>query len=379
MSFFKGLRDDLNYVQYRDSLNELFGPDYKIEELFGDQNKAAAGNLEKLRVKLLAYEFPEISGGLAKNDLALRARLGFKMLAEPYWPNDYLFSRLTVPAVDTYLGTSTKANNVTACSVKKTVSRCNGFALDVIGLIYPLSDNAYFEENTNYSNYEREAARLRDELNKNQVWHLSNYWSNLNLLKISLEANKSAWPVFAHSSAWQDKSLATAVGAWINLQLPLEKYEVSQPFSGQNFNNFSRWNENSYVEPNLSLINELMADSDMIIGMFSALRLETEVRPAWQEIKNFSVSLGALKQIIIKELTGETLAAADNELVADFIKQLKTDPATPAVKQLDLRSAVQKTGLREDLSRLKLLVLTHQEGDNKIFSIGPVWDYQESR
>lgn len=385
ISFFKGLREDLNYVHYRDSLIALFGPDYKIEELFDDQNKEAGGNLEKLRAKLLTYNFPAISGALSKTDKTLKSQLGFKMLAESYWPNDYIFSRLTTPAVDTYIGTSTKPNNITACQFNKANRRCNGFALDVIGLIWPISNNVYFDENTNYLNYEREAARLREELNKNQesnknaIWHSTNYWTTLSLIKAYLEMDKNNLPLFTRSANWQDKSLRTAVGVWINLQLPLENLVVNQPTDAQSLDSFSRWSENSYVEPNLNLLNELLANNTMLLKMFTALQLDKEVSSTLLEIENFSSRLSSLKKIVIKELSGESLEAADNETIADFTKQFKVESAVPQEKQLSLKSPSQKTALKEDLSRLKLLVLTHQEGDNKVFSVGPVWDYQEGR
>ena len=120
MSFFKGLREDLSYVNYRDSLSSLFGTDYKIDQLFDDHNKEADANLEKLRAKLLSYSFLPISGGLDRSSPARKAQVGFRMLAESYWPNDYIFSQLTNPVVTTYLGTNPQTINLTACKIKAT-------------------------------------------------------------------------------------------------------------------------------------------------------------------------------------------------------------------------------------------------------------------
>ncbi len=382
MFFFKGLREDLNYVHYRDSLVSLFGPGYKINELFDDSNAKAGENLEKLRVKLLAYEFPAISGALSKTEAAAKPNLGFKMLSEPYWPNNYIFNRLTVPSVSNYLGTSTRANlpssNITICTDEKNNNRCGGFALDAINLIYPVGANSYFTENTNYLNYEKEATRLREELNKVGVWRLNNYWTTLSLARSYLTMEKNNLPIFAQSDNWQNRSLRTAASTWINFQLPLEKFSVNPVFKGQNLNSFSRWSEGSYVEPNLALINELIANNNMFLKMFSALQLDADIRLALQDIRNFSGNLVSLRNIVIKELTGEKLTAADNEMVADFTKQLKTEGAPASQKQVYIKLPQQKDGLREDLSRLQLLVVIHQEGDNKIFSVGPVWDYRES-
>jgi len=379
MSFFKGLREELNYVYYRDALTALFGPDYNIEELFDDQNKKGLGNLEKFRAKLSTYDFPEISGALVKTDPTFKSKLGFRMLAESYWPNTYIFSRLTAPAVGDYKGTST-LNNVTFCAnaSAKAVYRCNGMALDVINLAYPIGADSYFTENTNYNNYSAASEKLRGELTKNSVWHLNNYWATLSLLKAYLGMEKNNLPLFARSPLWQDRSLRTAAAAWINLQLPLDKFSVTPVLNSQNLDNFSRWNENSYVEPNLNLINELIANSNMLLKMFSALQLEVDVRLASQDIRNFSDSLIAIRKIVIKELSGEKLNENDNKLIGDFTQQLKISNSSRSTKQLTIKLPNQKSVLQEDLSRLQLLILIHQENDNKFFSVGPVWDYRES-
>jgi hypothetical protein len=376
MSFFKGLRDDLNYVNYRDSLTALFGKDYDISTLFDDHNKQADANLAKLQAKLLSYNFPEISGGLVKSDPTVQPQLGFKMLAEAYWPNNYIFSRLTSPVVGAYLGTSPSSTNITVCPTKAggSFNRCNGFALDAINLFYPVGGNGYFQENTDYLNYGTTAAKLRDEIVQANVDHVNNYWTTLVSLKAFLSMDKNNLPLFAYSSAWQDKSLKTAVAAWINLQLPADTFS-SAYLPGQNISNLVQLNQNSYVEPNLDLINELLANNNMLLQMFSTLRLNTEVPVALQNIKNFSDRLLSVRQIVQKELTGQALTADDNNLVTEFVKQFTVSPATG--KQLSLTLPHQKTVLTEDLSQLKLLVLIHQEGANKVFSVGPVWNYQE--
>jgi len=383
MSFFKGLREDLNYVHYRDALVASFGADYKIEELFDGQNKDRDANLEKLRAKLLTYNFPEISGALRKDDASDKLEIGFKVLAETYWPNNYIFSRLISPAAGNYIGTNTQSNNITACANKTnnvvtSVTRCNGFAFDAINLIYPIGTNAYFLENTNYSGYSSATQSLREELTKNSVWHWNNYWTTLRLTQSYLSADKNKLPLFTQSDAWQNKSLKTAAAAWINLQLPLEKFSIVTAPTGSNLDDLSRLNENSYIEPNLDLINEILANNNMLLQMFSALQLELDVKLALQDLQNFSNDLKSLQKIISKELNGEKLTTTDNETITNFVSSFKP-AASSASKQLAIKIGSQKNILREDLSRFKLLVLVHQEADNKVFSIGPVWDYQESR
>ncbi len=379
MAFFKGLREDLNYIHYRDSLIALFGPNYNIEELFSDRNEGAKDNLEKLRSQILAYEFSPFQGAWDKAESGSRNHLGLKVLAESYWPNDYIFDRLVTPAVDKFLGANKAQDNVTACTYLNTTRRCNGMALDAINLAYPITNNAYFSENTNYDNYSAAAADLQDQLKQEAVWHTTNYWTTLNFLKAFLALDRSLRPTFASSLAWQDKSLDTAAAAWINLQLPLEKFSLNQVFKGQGLGSYSSRNENSYIEPNINLLEELIANNNMLIQVLSALQLSEEAGSSIQNLQTSNNNLSALERVMLKEIQGETMTKEDNEVLVDFTKQLKIEPASSKDKRLVLRSPKQRTNLNEDLSQLKLMILVHENSGGKFFSVGPVWNYQESQ
>jgi hypothetical protein len=376
-SFFKGLREELSYLHYRDSLTNLFGADYQIEDLFSDQNKDAVSNLEKLRTKLAGYDFSELAGALAKNDPNFKQQQGLRVLADSYYPNDYIFSRLLAPVVGNYLGTSTKPTTVSSCSTRSqgVFSRCAGIALDAVNLVYPINGQAYFSDNTNYSNYNSAALHLAGDLNQADLWHSSNYWTNLKLIQAYLNRSKVDLPLFAQSPAWTDKALQTAASAWINLQLPADQIGWGQSKTGGGLG-ASLINDNSYIEPNLNLVNELLANNEMLIKMFSALQLNIEVRLALQDVQTLSDNLSVLKSLIAKELTGQVLTVDDNKAVAAFIGQLQVK--APGGKQLFLRFPNQAVAQKEDLSHLQLLVLTHQSGNNKVFSVGPVWTYQEN-
>ncbi len=379
MSYFNPLREDLNYVFYRDALKSVFGENYAVEQLFDDKNPEAKNNLQKLQTKLNALEFSPFLGAIDKVDPAINYRLGFKLLVEPYPPSDYILTHLSYPTVDTYLGSSTKLNNLTACSLNNKTRRCNGFALDIINLISPLTGNEYFSENTNYFNYATESKNLLDKLNTDSVWHTTNYWSTLSALSAYLNINKKTQPLFAQTSAWHEHSLNTALGAWVDMQLPLDKFSVIQLFKGQGFDDFSRFNDNSYVEPNLNLLNELMANDQMMQKMFAALQVNQEVVSVSNALSAAYDNLNSLRGVVIKELTGETLAPEDNEIITNFAKQLTIEGANNTGEKYTLKAATSRNGLQENLGRLQLMVVVHQSGDDKVFSVGPVWSYSESR
>lgn len=379
MSYFNPLREDLNYVYYRDTLKMVFGENYKIDELFDDKNPEAKNNLAKLQAKLNAITFSPFLGAIDKKDPAANYRIGFKMLVEGYLPNDYIFTTLTYPSVDIFQGTSTKKDNITACQVKGANRRCSGFALDFINLVSPIASNSYFEENTNYLNYGREVNNLKNKLNQDTVWHTTNYWSTLSALSAYLNMEKSNQPIFSRSIAWRDRTLDTSVSAWVNMQLPVDKFSVNKIFKGQGLNNFSRFSDNYYIEPNLNLINELLANSAMMQKMFSSLQVNQEVVAVPNALQMATDNLNAIKGVVIKELSGQALTPEDKEIISGFAKQLTIENVVGAQKQLTLKIPGAKNGLKEDIGTLKLMVLIHQDGEDKVFSVGPVWSHTESR
>lgn len=375
ISYFKGLRENLNYVHYRDSLVKLFGEDYNLEELFDDKNDAGRENLEALRTELLTQDFTPIQGAWdTENDTK---QLGFRMMVDYYWPNDYFFDHLVYPSVGDYQAEKIANNNITACLIKNVNRRCNGLALDIVNLVYPVPESDYFVDNTNYFNYSVQAQQLREQLDSSEVWHTTNYWTTLGLIKSFLEVDKSKQPVFAQNSAWRNKSLSTAAAAWVNFQLPLDSFTVNQFFQGQGLNEFVGWDEHSYVEPNLNLVNELISSNIMLLKMFAALKINDEINSVAIDLENANASLISLSEVIKKEIRGEELSGKDNETIANFAKQLKVEPGYKD-KQLFIKSPQQKNSLKEDLSKLKLLILIHQDGNSKVFSVGPVWHYVES-
>jgi hypothetical protein len=378
-AFFRGLREEIDYVDYRDSLIRVFGENYNIENIFDDTNRDSKSNLEKLRDDLLKNDYAAIRGAIDKSEPANKKLIGFKMLTESYWPNDYLFAQLTSPLVGAYQGTSTRINDITYCDSRKSITRCNGFSLDIANMIEPMAGNPIFDKNTQYANYKSSADKLIGQLNRDGLWHTSNYWSTINLMEAILKVDTKNLPVFASSDAWKQKNLKTAIAAWINFQLPLEKFSLTPVFKGQSLSNFSRYNENIYVEPNIPMVNELIATNEMLEQMFNALRLNEEMNLAFQSIQAISSDLKMLRDVMTKELTSEPLNEKDSEAITDFARKFSVDKKDINSKILLIPSSRNKMVLKENLNNLKLLVLVHQLSGSKVISVGPVWDYQESR
>ena len=378
LSFFKGLKDDLDYINYRDASLVVLGKDYDIEAVFKKDNASIDENLLKLSQEISKYEFLEIQGGPSKIDLKEKVKIGFKVLSDPYSPDDYLLSRLVSPIVGDYLaGPLVADNNITACGQRNIFKRCNGFSYDIINLVYPLNNNSYFLENSNYNYYERESTRLSKEIEASTINHASGYWSSLVLIKEFLEFDKELMPAFAASSKWEEKSLNTAVATWANNYIPLEKFSITKSLGTRGLDDFSRWSESSYIEPNLALINELIASNEMVLETLVALKIETEIKQVIEDLRTTSVNLGRIRDIIIKEIAGEKIDALDFEFISDFVATLEiVEPVKD--KSFNIKPPAFTKNLIPNLNNFKFIIVVNQRDGQKFFSVGPVWNYSET-
>jgi hypothetical protein len=382
LAFFKGLRGDLTYVHYRDSLANVFGNDYEIEDIFSDSNPDSVQNLYDFRSDVLKHNFLEIEGGIDKNDLEKRDELGAKMLTGFYWPNDYIFDKLSYPNVLEYKGEEADDSNITICNIKDEAKnvRCNGFSLDIIALINQssLAGNEYYLENSNYNAYEEELYFLRSQINNfPNIWHYNDYWKTLNSIKKYLQNPKKDMPVFARSDDWSRKELHTSIGSWVNLQLPPDKLKVYQKYQGQIIiPDEDSFLNHGYIEPNLALVEEKIANTRMILEMFDLLRITEELRSVLVALSDLEDNLTRIRDIIIKDLSSEELSDEDQQFIFSLALESSLDQA--GEKVFEIKGVNNKT-IKYDISEPKLmLVISNNKGD-KVFSLGPVFSYKERR
>ncbi len=380
LAFFKGLRGELTYVHYRDALKNTFGEDYKIEEIFSDSNSESVNNLKKFREKILEYNFLGIEGSFSRSDIKERKNIGVRMLTDWYWPNDYILQELSSPNVSLYNGDKISKNNVTACADKnsgKTV-RCNGFSLDIVALVNERSllGNAYYSENSNYQGYNEALYFLTAQVNKfEKIWHYNNYWKTLNLIKEYLQSDKNKQPAFSRSSDWKTKELNTAVGAWVNLQLPLEKlsiYKKNQSYSLATGD--KEVFDYNYIEPNLNLINEQISNINMITKMFDLLKISEELRSTKIGLEEMKSNLSRIKGIMVKELNSEKLNEEDLQFISLLALEFKSEADSSKILRVNSDSG---KALNYDLSKSKLLITVNQINGIKTFAVSPVFSYRE--
>jgi len=374
ISYSKGLRDDLNYLNYDDTMKQLFGDNYDPETIFAENNPDLNKNIDKLRTALLAIQFNELQGGLDKNKD--KPRLGFKLLSDYYLPNSYMFNRLSGDNVGNYNGTkasSTSPINTTIC--RDTLKRCNGFSFDVIGLITDkLNSYAYWVENTNYAKYTDKLLALKNELKAAPIWHTNNFWSMLGAAKMIFENNNGQMQAYSGTDLWRQRLVETAAATWLDLQLPLEQLIPATAPITNGLSNEVFYNDNFYIEPNYALVQKLIADNEMMYGMLDALGINKQVSSVALNLKEENTKLNQFSVLIKKELNGESFNADDESFISSVAKQYKINQAPASRVLVKAGDAT----LFDDVS-IKLMALVYQTDEGKFIAIGPIFSYKETR
>jgi hypothetical protein len=369
ISYNKGLRDDLTYLDYDREMKKLFGDNYDPESIFAERNPDKTKNLEKLRTNLLAITFNDFQGAIdKKND---KPKLGFKLLTDYYWPNAYIFNRIQA-GLGLYQGEKAKPNNTTVCN-NTVLNRCNGSGFDIIGLIRDkLASHDYWMENTNYIGYDQKIATLRSEFSKTLIWHTNRFWSLLGMFQTMFEQNDGQMQIYSQTDSWQRRLVDVAMAAWIDLQLPLETLLPASDDNTGNLSSTSATDDDYYIEPNYYLIQKIIADNEMINGMMEALNVNRQVGSVALLLKDENEKLNKVEVIIKKELNDELLSSDDRAFIGSFAKQysLIGKPVQQFTSRIDNKYMYESVNM-------KFMALVYQLGDSKFIAIGPILSFKE--
>lgn len=383
MAFFKGLRQDLTYVNYRDSFNNNIDIE-NFDEWFDKSNEYIDERLYKLQAEISKYSFSDIKGGYTEINNSNRPSVGLKLLADYYWPNSYIFESLTNPEVGPHESKQRDLGLVTSCDEKGSNNniRCIGFGLDVINLVTDIRPgNQYWYENTNYANYHTEANKLKSQLSQSGTWQENNYWSNLNLVDSIFSFGVDNDPRYTKTELWEDRLITSSLGSWVNFQLEPDILGLYSLYSegGDSINTgvSSSVNEYNYIEPNLALLDDLIASTSMISQMFSALEINNEVASAGINLNKMNSTFNDLRDIVIKQNKGEDISNEDYTLIEDLSREYVVREASE--KSLILETKDNNSDLLVDIDGIKILALLRYYENKPILVLGPVFNYQEKK
>ncbi|PLX21910.1 hypothetical protein C0584_01065 [Candidatus Parcubacteria bacterium] len=379
ISFFSGLRQELTYLHFDEAFRGVFG-DRTIEDVFSRDNETWDEDHLKLQEKIVEYKFSYLEGSLDRNESELKNKIGMRILQENYWPNDYIFSSLS----GSDLQYSEKSDDIklplTACSEKRgaRVFRCVANGLDVLNIVYPMSENDKYIENTLYSNFTVRRDLLSNEISKFNLnsWQSNMYWSTLDTISVFLNVPKENSLVFMDTEAWREKTTNTALGIWTNLHLDSDILQINDVRTTSGFDATGECNEYNYIEPNQALVQELIAKTNMLSDMLVALGLTKKTNLVTGEFKELNRNLMTLSEIIQKELNNEVLEKGDCE----FIEEFASNYIVVDYGEEEHIIKVENSGaIKERIDGVNMLSAIKKFDESKVIIMGPVFNYQESR
>lgn len=365
LAFFKGLREDLTYLDYQKILESSFGSNYDLEAVLSAENAESDANYKKLRSGILALRFPEWAGGFNRDDQAARPQIGFRILADFFSANDFVASQLTTPKVGAY---QEKDKPITIC--KGTYERCRLLALDVVNLLFSYPDPLWLA-NTKYLNYSENFLTLKETINNFSSWQTNNYWANLKIFKNYLDNPRGRQPVFAKSDAWRKREIDSAKAFWLNLQSVPDLVKVSEVNNALGEKQNLEASEYYYIEPNLDLIDELIANSEMILGMYKALQIDSEAPQAYSRIEALNEDLKYSQSLIKKELSSQTLSIEDTVFLGKMVSKFSSS------NQDFYKFSLGSKSFDYQFSAPKMLAVIFKTGNKKAISVGPIFSYSE--
>lgn len=378
ISYFQGLRGGLTYLHYLGAAKNMFGENYKVNEVIVGDMSLLEENLEKLRGNLSEKKFLNVDGAFSSEDVKTKSLLGLRVLQDSYWPNEYIFKSLITPSVTKFMGEksdlkSTTTKNVVNCLVKTTDTRCRGISLDLVGLLTTVPENdEFFRMNTNYEGYSEQSGNLSSEINQfNEYnWRSNIFWTGMSIGKKALEFNPT------EGGDWWLRNKNVFLGNWVNLQLPFDnlayKWQSGNTLTG------GEVNSSNFIEPNEGYINDIYASTKMLKDALFNLKVIGEKDLALVRLKDMEADLEKISAIIKKENIGEKLEYEDLKFISTFAGRFENKNDTgkkPKASSVIINAG--KPAMVENIEGVNLMAYVYENDGKKIMAVGPVFNYYE--
>ncbi len=377
MSYFSGLEDTLTYIYFREDFEELFD-DEKVVDLFSIENDDSLENIENYRNQLLTHNFKEIQGGIDFSLEENQSLVGFRLLAKPHWPTNYLEEILIYPHVDEYLGQRRAAENVTSCFLDEIYRRCFSFFADSFKFLNLAIESDYVSENINYQNYSDTLEEIKPSVLNAINFRANIYWSSLATFNQHLNTKKPALPVFAQNNIWQERLLFSSGAALADWQMEADKFRRIERFEDSNIGLILSEAENPsvYIEPSLNLVNDLLANTQMLTKMLSALGADEKSSLAMVNLDALYSDLDKLSQLSKESIEKQNLSQGDQNLLINWLRSYEI--VEKANKRLEIDSPFARRGLRQNLNDLQFLIVIFPTENGPTMALSPIFNLKES-
>ncbi|MFA6254458.1 MAG: DUF3160 domain-containing protein [Patescibacteria group bacterium] len=383
ISFFKGLENNLTYLDYHQALESLFGANYQLDEIFSADAETVKKQLADLRGKISSFEFTAVLGGSQDK----KEQVGLKLLRNYYLLEDSLFHSLSGQSVGQYLEPKTKDQILpfTACPKDDEAYRCLPSGLDLFNLLGNETAKGILTENKNdyYEFYGQNLDNFKNEIKKfdQYNWHDNSYLALLASLKNFSNQSTTGLPTFMQTTAWAKKSLNTGLAAWVANHREINFEKTSAMESGGLIPHFPY----GYIEPQVEIYSQLLANTQMVMDGFKSLQIILPSAKSAERLENLKIILQRITAVARQELENEPLTAEDYSFINNFDKHIR-----------GVMGDVQKAGIQnkysfsyqidaansldEYLDGINYIIVIYPDQEGKMFfAIGPVFNYSEGK
>jgi hypothetical protein len=383
ISFFIGGPDDLTPGDYLSVIKKVFGENFKPKDL-EDSNK-----FQVLKNELENLPSPKILSGIGDPAAkSLRENLektkGMHLMGQRFVPDSYMFQNLVYPRVGKYTGDS----NIQPFTYGSSGIRCYPRGLDLMALLGSSEARRILtdEGDTNYLDYGERFRELKNGIDKldQKSWNCNLYWSWLYSLKPLLNELPIGYPNFMRTSAWQKRSLNTALASWTELRHDTNLYAKMGGWpAGEILWPKSQPPPPGYVEPVPQFYGRLLALTQMTMRGLSDFQVIST--NAANRLKALEGVLERLIAISIKELSNQKLTEEEYAYIKDFSTQLA--PTISGVPPTDLTeylvAGIHTFGpeglvVEEGIGGFDRIYVVCSAPDGSIYiAVGPVFSYYE--
>lgn len=293
-AFFVGTSDDVTPYQIAEIIARVYGDTPDLNEI------ADPAKLDLFYEEIEKLPKPQIN---AKNSLALEegkdipSGLQLRFMGQRYIPDSEILQELSESIWRPF---------PTGLDVFATLG--SDRAADIIATVYRPTEN-WPEYTENFEHMKKKFADLPDS-----TWRSNMYYAWLWTQNSLTGEYGSGYPMFMRNTAWQDKSLTTALGSWAEMRHDTILYAKGSAAECGGFDEPPV--VPAYVEPNPELYNRLLWLTAYSRENLSARGILPEnIEYVCERFENM---LAFLRDCSIKELNGEELTTEEYDSLLTY-------------------------------------------------------------
>lgn len=293
-AFFVGEADDVTPFQIAEIVAKVYGDNPDLNEL------TDPAKLDLFYKEVDELPRPQISAKDESTDAegnVIPSDLQFRFMGQRYIPDSEILQELSTPNLRPF---------PTGLDVFATLG--SDRAAEIIDTVYQPTES-WPEYTENFERMKEKFTTLPD-----LTWQSNMYYSWLWTQNSLTGEYGEGYPMFMQNTAWQDKSLTTALGSWAEMRHDTILYAKGSAAECGGFDEPPV--VRAYVEPNPELYNRLLWLTSYSRENLSARGILPENIEYVSE--NFENMLTFLRDCSIKELSGEDLTAEEYDSLLTY-------------------------------------------------------------